>query len=160
MKILIVSDTHGLDGNLEKAVVRESPFDYLIHCGDVEGREDSIQAFVECPCCMVSGNNDFFSDLPREEFLQLAGKKIMVTHGHSYGVSLDIGGLVDEARYRECDIVLFGHTHRPETTVREGVLAVNPGSLNYPRQKGRLPSYGVMELEEGREPEVEIRFLR
>lgn len=32
MKILIVSDTHGRDENLEKAVYREEPFDYLIHC--------------------------------------------------------------------------------------------------------------------------------
>ena len=28
MKILIVSDTHGRDENLEKAVYREEPFDY------------------------------------------------------------------------------------------------------------------------------------
>ena len=37
MKVLIVSDTHGRDENLEEAVYREAPFDYLIHCGDVEG---------------------------------------------------------------------------------------------------------------------------
>ena len=39
MKILIVSDTHGRDEKLEAAVAVEQPFDYLIHCGDVEGRE-------------------------------------------------------------------------------------------------------------------------
>ena len=72
MKILIVSDTHGRDENLEKAVYREEPFDYLIHCGDVEGREIFIEALVDCPCCIVSGNNDFFSDLPREEIIDLA----------------------------------------------------------------------------------------
>ena len=37
MKVLIVSDTHGQDENLEETVLREAPFDYLIHCGDVEG---------------------------------------------------------------------------------------------------------------------------
>ena len=72
MKILIVSDTHGRDENLEKAVYREEPFDYLIHCGDVEGREIFIEALVDCPCCIVSGNNDFFSDLPREEIIDRA----------------------------------------------------------------------------------------
>ena len=36
MKVLIVSDTHGQDENLEETVLREAPFDYLIHCGDVE----------------------------------------------------------------------------------------------------------------------------
>ena len=49
MKILIVSDTHGRDENLEKAVYREEPFDYLIHCGDVEGREIFIEALVDWP---------------------------------------------------------------------------------------------------------------
>ena len=38
MKVLIVSDTHGRDENLEEAVYREAPFDYLIHCGDVGKR--------------------------------------------------------------------------------------------------------------------------
>ena len=32
MKVLIVSDTHGQDENLEETVLREAPFDYLIHC--------------------------------------------------------------------------------------------------------------------------------
>ena len=38
MKVLLVSDTHGRDTNLERAVEAEAPFDMLIHCGDVEGR--------------------------------------------------------------------------------------------------------------------------
>ena len=37
MKILVVSDTHGRDEKLERVVEQEQPFDYLIHCGDVEG---------------------------------------------------------------------------------------------------------------------------
>ena len=40
MKVLIVSDTHGHDENLERAVMMETPFDMLVHCGDVEGREN------------------------------------------------------------------------------------------------------------------------
>ena len=59
MKVLIVSDTHGRDENLEIAINREAPFDMLVHCGDVEGREFYIEALAECPCSIVSGNNDF-----------------------------------------------------------------------------------------------------
>ena len=36
MKVLIVSDTHGKEGNLKEAIRREQPIDMLIHCGDVE----------------------------------------------------------------------------------------------------------------------------
>lgn len=78
MKVLIVSDTHGKDENLEETVLRETPFDYFIHCGDVEGREIFMEALVECPCTIVSGNNDFFSDLPREVMIQLEGHRILV----------------------------------------------------------------------------------
>ena len=159
MKVLIVSDTHGKDEKLEEAVMRETPFDYLIHCGDVEGREVFIEALAECPCTIVSGNNDFFSDLQREEEIELAGHRILVTHGHYYGVSMDIYGLVDEAKSRNVQIVMFGHTHKPVAEVRDGVLVINPRSLSYPRQEGRKPSYAVMEIEEGKEPEVELRFL-
>ena len=152
MKILIVSDTHGRDENLEKAVYREEPFDYLIHCGDVEGREIFIEALVDCPCCIVSGNNDFFSDLPREEIIDLAGKKILVTHGHTYGVSGGTDGIVEAARAR-------GHTHYPEIEMQEGILVINPGSLTFPRQRGRKFSYAVMEAEEGKNLQAEIRYL-
>ena len=145
MKVLIVSDTHGRDSNLEKAVCKETPFDYLIHCGDVEGREFFIEALAECPCCIVAGNNDFFSDLPREEEISLAGKKILVTHGHYYGVSIDVYSVADEAKARDCQVVLFGHTHRPVVMERDGILVVNPGSLSYPRQDGKKPSYILME---------------
>lgn len=159
MKILIVSDTHGRDEKLEAAVAVEQPFDYLIHCGDVEGREFFIEALAECPCTIVAGNNDFFSDLPREDEIVLEAHKIMVTHGHNYGVSMDLYGISEEAAARECEMVCFGHTHKPIIEKKNGVLVINPGSLSFPRQEGRQPSYAVMELHEGEEPEVEIRFL-
>ena len=112
MKVLVVSDTHGRDESLEMAVALEQPFDYLIHCGDVEGREFFIEALAECPCTIVAGNNDFFSDLPREDEILLEGHKIMVTHGHNYGVSMDLYGVSEEAAARGCHIgsyVTIGH---------------------------------------------------
>ena len=159
MKILIVSDTHGRDSKLEEAVMRETPFDMLVHCGDVEGREFYIEALAECPCCIIAGNNDFFSDLEREEEIEIAGYKTLVTHGHYYGVSMDITGVIEEAKARECQMVFFGHTHKPVAVERDGILAVNPGSLSYPRQEGRKPSYAVMEVSQGKKPQVELRYL-
>lgn len=159
MKVLIVSDTHGKDTNLEKVVHMEAPFDMLIHCGDVEGREFFIQALAEAPCCIVSGNNDFFSDLPREEEINLAGNKVLVTHGHYYGVSMDLRGLVDEAVSRDCQAAFFGHIHKPVVAERNGVLVINPGSLSYPRQQGRKPSYVILEVDETGNMQAAIHYL-
>lgn len=159
MKVLVVSDTHGRDTNLERTVEREAPFDMLIHCGDVEGREFFIEALADCPCHIVSGNNDFFSDLPREEEFYLNSRKVLVTHGHYYGVSMDLSGVIEEAGSRGCQVVFFGHTHRPVIQEKNGVLAVNPGSLAYPRQQGRKPSYVVVNTYGSGEIRAEIRYL-
>lgn len=159
MKILVVSDTHGRDENLELAVMQETPFDMLIHCGDVENREFYIEALVECLCCIVSGNNDFFSDLPREEVVEADGNKIFVTHGHYYGVSMDVAGVVDEAKDRGCNAVLFGHTHKPFLETIDGILTINPGSLTYPRQRGRRPSYAVLETDDDGRLNAELKYL-
>lgn len=75
MKILIVSDTHGHEENLERVVEKVGKIDCLLHLGDVEGQEDYIEALVSCPVHIVAGNNDFFSELPRE---------IVVTIGVTY----------------------------------------------------------------------------
>lgn len=49
MKLLIVSDTHGRDANLEAAVLREQPFDMLFHCGDVEGASSTLKPLPNVP---------------------------------------------------------------------------------------------------------------
>ena len=82
-----------------------------------------------------------------------------MTHGHYYGVSMGLYGVLDEGKARECQVVLFGHTHRPVEETEEGILLLNPGSLSYPRQKGRQRSYIVMEKENGKKPTFEIRYL-
>lgn len=159
MKILVVSDTHGRDRELETAVEREEPFDKLIHCGDVEGREIFIEALADCPCCIVAGNNDFFCDLPREQEITIGGKKALVTHGHYYGVSIDLSGIVDEARSRGCEIAFFGHTHKPVVAQKNGVLVINPGSLAYPRQSGRKSSYVILNTDIRGNIDAQIKYL-
>lgn len=159
MKILIVSDTHGHEGNLKKVLERVGNLDAFIHLGDIEGHEDYIEALAECPVHMVSGNNDFFSDLPREEEFQIGKYRVMITHGHYYGVSIGTDRLKEEARSRNADIVMYGHTHKPEIDIDSGVTVLNPGSLSYPRQWGRKPSYMIMEIDREEEAHYTINYL-
>ena len=84
MKILIVSDTHRHDENLEIVLEKEKNIDELIHLGDVEGSEDYIRAIAGCPCYMVAGNNDYFSMLDREIIMEIGNYKVLLTHGHNY----------------------------------------------------------------------------
>ena len=163
MKVLIVSDTHGKDENLEHVVMNEAPFDMFVHCGDVEGREIFIEALVDCPCCIVSGNNDFFSQLEREKEIMIGKYKVLLTHGHYYNVSTGPAYLKQEAKERGFDIVMFGHTHRPyfdiDKSGEKELITLNPGSLSYPRQEGHRPSYMLMKIDDNGEARFEQHYL-
>lgn len=148
MKILIVSDTHRKNDNYQKVVKLQEPLDMVIHCGDAEGSEFLISEAVDCPARIVLGNNDFFSDLPRELEFNIGKYKVWVTHGHSYYVSMGNERIKQEAKIKGVDIVMYGHTHRPVVDYStKGIIAVNPGSLSYPRQDGHKPSYIIMEID-------------
>lgn len=159
MKALIVSDTHGSHRNLERVIEKEQPLDLLIHLGDVEGGEDYIEAIADCPVHVVAGNNDFFSELPREEEFFVGGSHIFITHGHYYYVSMNENRLKEEAKGRGVDIAMYGHTHRPALSQEDGVTILNPGSIAYPRQTGRKASYMIMEVQDGNRPKFELKYI-
>ncbi|HIX76590.1 MAG TPA: metallophosphoesterase [Candidatus Fusicatenibacter merdavium] len=159
MKILVVSDTHGHTKNLEKVLKKVGEIDVLIHCGDLEGGEDYIRALVDVPCYMVAGNNDWFSDLQREIEITVDDYRIWITHGNNYGASLGPAHLLEEASSRNVDVVMYGHTHKPLIEYKDNITIVNPGSLSYPRQNGRKPSFVIMEIDREHEAHYTINYL-
>ena len=159
MKILIVSDTHKSHGNLEKAIRESAPIDMLIHLGDVEGGEDYIRALADCPAHMLGGNNDFFSELPREEEFFVDGLHLFITHGHYYYVAVGEENLKEEARGRGADIVMYGHTHKPSFTKETDLITLNPGSIAYPRQEGRKGTYMLMETDKNGKAEFTLKYV-
>lgn len=159
MRILIVSDTHRRNENFLQVIEMENPFDLVIHCGDVEGSEYVISQAAGCPVEFVQGNNDFFSDLPREKELTIGNYKVWVLHGHNYYVSMNYETIKNEALDRGVDIVMCGHTHRPVIETDGNLTIINPGSLSYPRQENRRPSYVIMELDEDDKPHYTLRYL-
>ena len=162
MKILIVSDTHRKDDSLYKILSDIGPYDMLIHLGDSEGSEEKITGWAgeDCQVQIVHLNNDLLSNLDREKEITIGKYRILLTHGHYYNVSLGVERLELEARERDLDIVMYGHTHRPFYEVHNGVIILNPGSLSYPRQEGRKPSYMIMEVDESGEAHFTLNFLK
>ncbi len=159
MKILVVSDTHRRLENLKTVLERVQPVDLLLHMGDAEGDEDYIAEMAGCPMAIVAGNNDFFSTLPRERELEIGKYRIFMTHGHYYDVNSGTMDLKKEARFRRCDIAMFGHTHRPVIEYGDEVVVINPGSLTHPRQEGRRPSFILMNIDRVGKAHFEINYL-
>ena len=159
MRVLIVSDTHGRHGGLDRALQEAGNIDMLIHLGDVEGGETYIDAVADCEKHIIRGNNDFFSELPREEEFYIGSHKVFITHGHAYYVSLDPEYIREEGKARGAEIVMFGHKHRPFFEDDNGIIVLNPGSLSFPRQEGRKGSYMILEMDEDGGLEFSQKYL-
>ena len=60
------------------------------------------------------------SRLPSTEVVEVDGSIIYVLH--------DIAELDLDPSAADFDVVVYGHSHRPEIEMRDGVLYFNPGS--------------------------------
>lgn len=159
MKVMVVSDTHKRHSNLAKALKQTGAIDLLIHLGDAEGCEDEIKRLAKCQLEIVAGNNDYFTDLDYEKEIRLGKYHILITHGHYYYVTTGIENIKRECAARGFDIVMFGHTHVPIISYGNDIVAVNPGSISYPRQETRKPSYLMAEIDKGGEIHFNIHYL-
>lgn len=133
MKILIVSDSHGLQKELQEIKKRhQHEVDLFIHCGDSELNIDdlSLEGYVT-----VRGNCDFNAPFPEEVLKEFSGKKIFVTHGHHYSVKSSLQKLLYRAKEKNANIVCFGHSHLLGAEFIENILFINPGSLRLPRSR-------------------------
>jgi putative phosphoesterase len=148
LKILVVSDTHGYNDNLEKVIKIEEPFDMMYHLGDFEDAY-GVEKLAKTGVVFVRGNNDYFGEYRDTRIIELEGNRILLTHGHKYRVSmLGYDRLLYAAMEEGANYVIFGHTHRPLLEEESGVTFLNPGSLTYPRQEGRKPTYAVLNVSE------------
>jgi putative phosphoesterase len=126
----VISDTHGLLRPEAVEALRGS--DMIVHAGDV-GSPDVLRGLEEiAPVIAVRGNNDhgpWAEALPLTESFELAKASIYVIH--------DLHDLDVDPRAAGPAVVISGHSHRPLSEERAGVLFFNPGSAG-PR-RFRLP---------------------
>ena len=142
MRIVVLSDSHRNVGNLFEAVEKHlDNADLFIFLGDGENDFDAvIDAYPNIKYERVAGNCDWYSNYPDKLEIEFAGKKIFFSHGHPYGVKHGYQMIIDEAKKRGADIVLFGHTHLQYTDYIDGLYVMNPGSV------GMLGQYGVIDI--------------
>lgn len=130
MKLLIVSDSHGLTEELAAIKERHQDCAIMIHCGDseLEPNHSAMKGFTA-----VRGNCDFFGEFS-EEIISLAdGLKVLTVHGHLHGVKSSLMNLSYHAREKGAGIVCFGHSHQLGAEMIDDILFINPGSIRMPR---------------------------
>lgn len=117
----LISDTHGLLRPEAVAALRGSHA--IVHAGDVGDRGILDLLNTIAPVHAVRGNVDteaWCRSLPKDVVVQLAETSIYVLHNLEHlDLNPEAAGI---------QIVISGHTHKPASHWREGVLYVNPGS--------------------------------
>jgi len=148
LQVGLISDTHGLLRPQALAALDGS--DRIVHAGDVGAVRvvESLRALA--PLTVVRGNNDRMAPLvhlPETAIVDLAGMRILVLHDLN---ALEFGATRDIA------VVVSGHSHRPSSIARDGVLYVNPGSAG-PRRFTLPVSVGLLFVRAG---EVEAHLVQ
>lgn len=163
LRILIMSDSHGRNENVELAIaqVREEigEFQMLIHLGDV-GDARELESLAGVPCYIVRGNTDYDAKLLNANVIEAGGHRIFATHGHLYQVDMRLDLLRFAALENDCDIAMYGHTHVPYLEEDpDDITILNPGSISKPRQADHHYTYMVMEIDDEDEVTYELRYV-
>ena len=117
----VISDTHGL--LRPEALAALGGSDYIIHAGDVGNREILKKLQSIAPVTTVRGNVDierWAQELPLTNILEVGGLTLYVLH--------HVGQLDLNPQRAGFAAVIYGHSHKPDRQVRNGVLYFNPGS--------------------------------
>lgn len=140
MKVLVISDSHQRLNTLIRIYEKEKP-DMVICAGDhsKDGEELSF-IFPDTKFYIVCGNCDIFDRRHDSEIIfELEGFKILLAHGHEYGVKYSYDSIAERGKKLNCDLVIFGHTHIPYLSKKDGLTLFNPGAV-YENE------YGVLEI--------------
>ena len=173
MKIVILSDTHGSTQAVERVFSEQPDAALYLHAGDVlpdarylatlvgvslNAGEDDETAPLRV--IGVPGNTDWpDAREPLCRIISAAGHRILLAHGHSFGVQYTTKLLADAAVQSNCDIAVYGHTHIAEISPGTPLVILNPGSAARPRDAYE-PSYMTVELASGQEPRVKLHRMK
>ncbi len=127
-RVGVISDTHGLLRPEAKEFLRGC--DHIVHGGDITDAHVIEELSKIAPLTAVRGNNDrgeWAEEIHETELVRIGAICIYAIH--------DLGDLDIDPRAAGVHVVVSGHTHKPLTQERDGVLFVNPGSAGPRRFK-------------------------
>jgi len=108
---------------------REHQPDLILHLGDHDFDTAVLtDAYPYTPIRAVRGNCDFGSKYALLVNFEVAGKRIVMTHGHRYDVKTDLIPLIRMGQKAQADLLLFGHTHCTHYEQVDTMHVLNPGS--------------------------------
>jgi len=143
MRIAVLADTHvdKLEYLPKKIIDALSTVDLVIHAGDFTDVRllNELKQLNEVKA--VHGNMDsreLKSVLPIKEIVETKDKRIGITHGSGapWRIEERVRKVFESDRI---DIIVYGHSHRPQNKVINDVLFFNPGKA--------ADSFGILTID-------------
>jgi putative phosphoesterase len=143
MRIAVLADTHvnKLEYLPKKIIDALSTVDLIIHAGDFTDVQllNELKQLNEVKA--VHGNMDsreLKSVLPIKEIVETKDKRIGITHGSGapWRIEERVRKVLESDRI---DIIVYGHSHRPQNKVINDVLFFNPGKA--------ADSFGILTID-------------
>ena len=143
MQLALVADLHDNLVNFDKflSLMTKVPCDGLLLAGDIGSPETYalIIAQMACPVWAVAGNLE--TDIGSKGYIELSQKFPQFHYSPTEPATFSIGRISIELRHhpfqalqpkgqRIPDLVIYGHTHRPDLTRSGKAWSVNPGTLS------------------------------
>ncbi|MCD7032854.1 metallophosphoesterase [Metabacillus sp. GX 13764] len=144
MKVLIMSDSHGLTDEVREIADRhKEEVSAVIHCGDSELalNDEHVRGMQ-----IVRGNCDDDMALPEELAVDVEGYRFLVVHGHLHSIKTTLMNVKYRAEEENAQIICFGHSHIAGAELEDGKLFINPGSIRLPRVRP-VKTYAILEAE-------------
>lgn len=133
--IVLLSDTHGNVGGIDRLENIFAESDCIIHLGDTSGDGARIAKKYPDKTYLINGNCDVMRCGENELVIEIEDLKIFATHGHLYSVKSNLLKLAKRAKALKCGLALYGHTHSAREDEIDGVTLINPGTMSrYSRQ--------------------------
>ena len=151
-RVAVVSDTHlpRRLRSLPARLIREcEAADRILHAGDFVRHSVLAELQAYGPVDAVLGNCDdvdLASMLPEQRVVEIDGVRIGMIHdsGLSAGRAARLA-----ARFPDCHVAIFGHSHQPLLEQADGLLLLNPGSA-IERRQAPVCTMALLDIGEGR----------
>ena len=166
MKIAIISDIHDNLANLEKCLnwCSKNSIAELICCGDVTNSETLkfLSNKFNNKIHLVKGNAEIYDEKEIKKYdnikyygrvghFVIDNKKIGICH-EPYLIK-QVGTRRGASPHEKCDIIFYGHTHKPWIEKKNNATIVNPGTL------GSVFSKATFAVFNSANNEIELKIL-
>ncbi len=143
VKLLCEKNVLSILGNYDVEVIE----------GKIKDKGQKNLAFQFAKKELSKSCKNYLNSFPRERRMEVAGKKLLITHGSPESIeehiycNTPVERLKAIAETAKADVIILGHTHEQFWRQVNGVSFVNPGSVGRPGDGNPQAAYAILSFD-------------